>query len=107
MAAKKTEETAETTTETTKVTIPSVDQLVKDFADTPVEELNNTIKAAKQARWDRMDNWQKAGHVAVQAAPYVLTAAAAGAGGYYLAGGFNADAGVDGLEADNVIAMNG
>ena len=100
--SKKTDEppAAPATPETAKVTIPSVDDLVKGLAGKPQEELTNTIKAAKKARWDGMNNWQKAGHVAITAAPYVAVAAAAGAGGYYMAGGFSAEA-----EAENVVPL--
>jgi hypothetical protein len=100
-AAKKNDETTENT-ETAKVTIPSVDDLVKGFAGKPREELTNTIKAAKKARWDGMSNWGKAGHVAITAAPYVAVAAAAGAGGYWAAGGFSAEAEAS---AENVVPL--
>lgn len=102
-AEKKNNETATETAEVTKVekvTIPSVEQIAAELRDVPREHLDNTIKAARKARWDGMSNWQKAGHVALSAAPYVAVAAAAGAGGYYLAGGFSAD-----QEADNVVPL--
>ena len=94
------------------------EQLVKSyesrFSGMEMGDVNKHIRAAKKARWDKMDGWQKAAHVTTQALPYVLVGAAGVTAGYALAGGFSAEAGAEGLEGlegadglDNVIAMNG
>lgn len=92
-----------------------VSRFESEFAGLEVGDMNKRIRAAEQARWNKMDNWQKAGHVAKTALPYALTAGAAFTAGYAAAGGFaSGEANSEGLEGldgsegvDNIIAMHG
>lgn len=76
---------------------PSKIDLTKiDLSALDIDEMNTGIKALKKARWEKMDNGQRALHIVWNSTPYVLTFGAGGLTGYYVAGGFSSGAGVAG-----------
>ena len=118
MSKTKTDTNTDTKTEV-NTTIPAAPPVVQTAAQateaqllamlkgqTP-QDITKTIKAARKARWDEMNNWQRAGHVTVVALPYVATAAVAGTAGYALAGGFAQGEGVESVDGiDGLHAVN-
>ena len=100
---------ANTKTEKTAAQQAKVEEYANAFKGMEVKDINRSIKAAKTARWNAMSNWQKAGHVTVSAAPFVVTAAVAGTAGYALGGGFAAaeGEGVEGVDAPELALAGG